>query len=69
VFGALSVLGDLLLPTHGLVGFLTRAAVFAMIPLVLYLTGFAHPQEIGQLRLMLGRLRRFSLSPAGGESA
>jgi O-antigen/teichoic acid export membrane protein len=69
VFGALSVLGDLLLPTHGLVGFLTRAAVFAMIPLVLYLTGFAHSQEIGQLRIMLGRLRRFSVSPAGGESA
>jgi O-antigen/teichoic acid export membrane protein len=68
VFGALSVAGDLLLPTHGLVGFVTRAAVFAMIPLVLHLTGFAHPQEIGQLRLMLGRLRRFSLSPAGGES-
>jgi O-antigen/teichoic acid export membrane protein len=69
VFGALSVAGDLLLPTHGAVGLLTRAAVFAMIPLVLYLTGFAHPQELGQLRVMLVRLRRFSLSAAGGESA
>jgi O-antigen/teichoic acid export membrane protein len=69
VFGALSVAGDLLLPTHGVVGLLTRAAVFALIPLVLYLTGFAHPQELGQLRVMLGRLRRLSLSPAGGESA
>jgi O-antigen/teichoic acid export membrane protein len=69
VFGALSVAGDLLLPTHGVVGLVTRAAVVAMIPLVLYLTGFAHPQELGQLRVMLVRLRRFSLSPAGGESA
>jgi len=68
VVGGLSVAGNLLLPTHGFLGLITRVAVFAVIPPVLYLTGFAHPQELGQLRVMLGRLRRFSPSPAGGGS-
>ena len=65
VMGALATGGDLLLPTHGAVGFLTRAAVFAAIPLVLYLTGFAHPQELQQARALLSRLRRAGGSPAG----
>ncbi len=65
VMGALAVAGDLLLPTHGAVGFLTRAAVFLAIPAVLYLTGFAHPQELRQLRVLIGRLRRAAGSPAG----
>ena len=56
--GALATGGDLLLPTRGAVGFLTRAAVFAAIPLVLYVTGFAHPQELQQARALLERLRR-----------
>ena len=63
--GALATGGDLLLPTHGAVGFLTRAAVFAAIPPVLYLTGFAHPQELQQARALLLRLRRAGGSPAG----
>ena len=44
VLGGLAVAGDLLLPTHGAVGFLTprRGAALAM-PLVLLVTGFAHP--------------------------
>ena len=65
VMGALATGGDLLLPTHGAVGFLTRVAVFAAIPLVLYLTGFAHPQELQQARALLSRLRRAGGSPAG----
>ena len=65
VMGALATGGDLLLPTHGVVGFLARVAVFAAIPLVLYLTGFAHPQELQQARALLSRLRRAGGSPAG----
>jgi O-antigen/teichoic acid export membrane protein len=65
VMGALSAGGDLLLPTHGAIGFLSRAAVFAVIPLVLYVTGFAHPQELQQARALLLRLRRAGGSPAG----
>jgi hypothetical protein len=31
--------------------------VFLAIVPVLYLTGFAHPQEVGNLRRVLGRVR------------
>jgi O-antigen/teichoic acid export membrane protein len=53
VAGAVAVAGDLLLPTHGLLGFLTRAAAFLAIPLLLYATGFAHPQELRRVRGLL----------------
>ncbi|HUE26878.1 MAG TPA: lipopolysaccharide biosynthesis protein [Solirubrobacteraceae bacterium] len=58
VMGAVAVAGDLLLPTHGAVGFLSRAAAFAAIPLLLWATGFADPRELDQLRGLLMRLRR-----------
>jgi O-antigen/teichoic acid export membrane protein len=58
VLGGLAVLGDLFLPTHGVVGFITRAAVLAAMPLVLHATRFLHPQELEQARLMIGRVRR-----------
>ncbi len=58
VLGGLSVAGDLLLPTHGLVGLVSRAAVLAAMPLVLMATGFAHSAELEQARLLLGRARR-----------
>jgi O-antigen/teichoic acid export membrane protein len=58
VFGGLGVAGDVLLPTHGASGFLTRALVFLAIPVVLYGSGFAHPQELQQARALIGRLRR-----------
>jgi O-antigen/teichoic acid export membrane protein len=57
VMGAVSAAGDLLLPTHGAVGFLTRLAAFAAIPLVLFLIGFSHPQELAQAR-RLAKLAR-----------
>jgi O-antigen/teichoic acid export membrane protein len=50
VMGGMAVAGDLLLPTHGLVGFITRAAIWAAIPGVLLATGFAHAQELRGLR-------------------
>jgi O-antigen/teichoic acid export membrane protein len=57
VMGAVSAAGDLLLPTHGAVGFFTRLAAFAVIPLVLFLIGFSHPQELAQAR-RLAKLAR-----------
>jgi O-antigen/teichoic acid export membrane protein len=58
VMGAIACGGDLLLPTHGAVGFMTRAAAFAAIPVLLWLTGFAHPQELGKARQMIDRAIR-----------
>ncbi len=66
VMGGLAVAGDLLLPTYGAVGFLTRALVFLLIPIALLATGFAHPQELSQLRALALRVRRLSATPAGG---
>jgi O-antigen/teichoic acid export membrane protein len=66
VMGAISAAGDVLLPTHGAAGFLSRAAAFFAIPAVLWVTGFAHPRELTQLRGMLARLIRRG---AAGEPA
>jgi O-antigen/teichoic acid export membrane protein len=57
VLGGLAVAGDLLLPTSGFGGFLTRALVFLAMPLVLWLTGFAHRAELEQGLATLRRLR------------
>jgi uncharacterized membrane protein YphA (DoxX/SURF4 family) len=57
VIGGVAAVGEVLLPTHGAVGFLARAAAFALIPVVLYVTGFAHAEELGQLRRLIGRVR------------
>jgi O-antigen/teichoic acid export membrane protein len=55
VMGGIAVAGDLLLPTHGAAGFFSRAAAFAAIPLALWATGFAHQQELDQVRVLLWR--------------
>jgi O-antigen/teichoic acid export membrane protein len=57
VMGGAAAAGDLLLPTHGAVGFLTRLAAFALIPLVLWLIGFAHSQEIAHVSRLAARVR------------
>ncbi len=57
VMGGAAAAGDLLLPTHGAVGFLARLAAFAAIPPVLFLIGFAHPQELDQARRLVARVR------------
>ena len=57
VMGGVAVAGDLLLPTHGALGLLTRAAAFLAIPPLLYFTGFAHRQELGKLRVAIGQVR------------
>jgi O-antigen/teichoic acid export membrane protein len=65
VMGGCAVAGDLLLPTHGALGFLTRAAVFVAIPPVLVATGFAHPQELSRLRMLRERVRGAKAPVAG----
>jgi hypothetical protein len=57
VMAGIAAIGDLVLPTHGALGLLSRIAAFLAIVPTLYLTGFAHPQEVGNLRSVLGRVR------------
>jgi O-antigen/teichoic acid export membrane protein len=57
--GGIAVAGDLLLPAHGVIGFLSRGAAFAAIPPVLWATRFADPRELALLRrLMDAGIRR-----------
>ena len=56
VMGGIAVIGDLVLPTHGAVGLLSRIAAFLAIVPALYFTGFAHREEVGNLRRVLGRV-------------
>ena len=65
VLGGMAAAGEEFLPTHGPVGFLTRAAVLAAMPLVLLATGFIHPQERLQAQALLRRAtRRIAREPA-----
>jgi len=65
VMGGLAAAGDLVLPTHGFVGLLTRLLVALAIPAALLATGFAHPAELSQLRGLVARVRRAHPPPAG----
>ncbi len=58
IAGGIAVAGDVLLPTHGLTGFVTRTAAFLIIPVALYATGFAHERELAQLRRIAARVLR-----------
>ena len=69
VMGGLAAAGDLVLPTHGVLGLLTRALVLAAMPPLLLATGFAHPAELRQLRTLLARVRRPYPPAAGSDSA
>jgi O-antigen/teichoic acid export membrane protein len=53
----LYALGELTLPAEGAVGFLSRAALIPLFPVLLYLSGFFHPVELAQLRALLERAR------------
>jgi O-antigen/teichoic acid export membrane protein len=66
VMGGIAALGEVLLPTHGAVGFLSRTAAFLIIPAVLRGTGFAHPREVAQARDLIARAarRRAAREPA-----
>ena len=60
VMAGIAVAGELLLPTSGAVGLLTRLAALLAIPVVLHLTRFAHPQELSQLRQLFERARQYA---------
>jgi O-antigen/teichoic acid export membrane protein len=66
VMGGIAAVGDLVLPTHGAVGLLSRGAALAVIPIALWATGFAHPRELAQARAMA---RRLTAGGAAGEPA
>jgi O-antigen/teichoic acid export membrane protein len=68
IVGGLAAAGDLALPTSGAIGFLSRAAVAAAIPVVLLGTGFLHPAELRQGRALLRRARAAYPRPARSES-
>jgi len=57
VLGGLSGAGELLLPTSGAAGFVSRALLALALPLVLGLTGFYRPEERALLRTLPSRLR------------
>jgi O-antigen/teichoic acid export membrane protein len=58
IMGGLTAAGDLALPTSGAVGFLTRGLVWVAIPLALYVTRFAHQQELARARRLVLAARR-----------
>ena len=57
VLGGLAGAGELLLPTSGVAGFLTRALLALALPLVLALTGFFRPEERAALRGLARQVR------------
>jgi O-antigen/teichoic acid export membrane protein len=68
IVGGLAAAGDLALPTSGVVGFISRALVWAAIPGALLVTGFLHGAELSQARTLLARLREGGLRARGSES-
>ncbi len=62
--GALFAAAELLLPTSGAVGLLSRAALVPVYWALLYLTGFFHDAELEQLRVIRARVREL-LSRSG----
>jgi O-antigen/teichoic acid export membrane protein len=65
VVGGLAAVGDLVLPTRGVGGLISRGALLVAIAPALLATGFAHPQELDQVRRLIARARRAALWPAG----
>ena len=53
VAGGIATAGELLLPTDGVAGFVTRALAFAAIPPALYLARFFRPGELLAARRLL----------------
>jgi len=64
ITGGLSAAGELLLPTDGAVGFVSRALVLAAIPVALYAARFFRPGELSAARRLLDRRPREA--PAAG---
>ncbi len=53
ILGGVSVSGELLLPTAGLIGLLTRIAWLALVPALLWLTRFFPAHELAQVRALV----------------
>jgi O-antigen/teichoic acid export membrane protein len=67
VFGGLAAAGELVLPTHGALGLLSRAALTLVLPGALSATGFFHLSEITWVRSLLQRESvRTPAPPPGG---
>ena len=58
ILAGVAVAGELLLPTHGLLGLAARVAWLALVPALLLLTRFFHPRELGGARRLLGEAAR-----------
>ncbi|HVA20043.1 MAG TPA: hypothetical protein VMU55_07705, partial [Solirubrobacteraceae bacterium] len=69
IFAGVAVSGELLLPTHGMVGLLLRAAWLALAPVLLLGTHFFAPEEFRHARALLAEARRrvASFRARGGE--
>jgi O-antigen/teichoic acid export membrane protein len=68
VLGGITAAGELLLPTDGVVGFVSRALVLAALPVALLATRFFRPGELRAARGLLNRrsLRAPSEAPSAG---
>jgi O-antigen/teichoic acid export membrane protein len=58
IFAVVSVSGELLLPSTGIAGFLTRAAWLGLVPLALLATRFFHPHERSEAKRLWADGRR-----------
>jgi peptidoglycan biosynthesis protein MviN/MurJ (putative lipid II flippase) len=58
VLGGGTVAGELLLPTSGVTGFVTRALLAGLLPVALILSGFFTDEERARLRLLVLRFPR-----------
>jgi O-antigen/teichoic acid export membrane protein len=69
ILAGVAVSGELLLPTHGFLGFLTRAAWLALVPVLLLATRFFHPHELSGARALVtdGRRRVAAFRAGHGE--
>ncbi len=56
VVGGFAVIGNLVLPTHGALGLLSRLLVCAAIGPALLAIGFVHAAELRHARALLGRV-------------
>jgi O-antigen/teichoic acid export membrane protein len=66
IFAGVAVSGELLLPDHGLLGFLSRAGWLLLVGLLLLITRFFHPHEVAQARrLVLESRSRIAAFRAG----
>jgi O-antigen/teichoic acid export membrane protein len=68
ILAGVAVSGELLLPTHGLIGLVLRVLWLALVPVLLLLSGFFAPRERERVRelVLLTRLRIASLRGRGG---